>query len=443
MKITLFSHTGNVTGGAEQCLLEYVDVLIKRGHKCRVIIPNKGPMSSELTSRKIDWTCIAYGWATKPHRKVNPRRILASTGSSIARIMQDIEKTKPDIIITNTAVIPWGLYAGRAYKIPTILLVHEILSDKDPSLDMAPNYTEYCKIINMNTDYIVYNSEFVKKEFSNLIKTPKTSKNIMYPLPPLDYKTIDKYYKKNEISNELRIAIFGAISPRKNQMEALIAAKILKHYGINKFKIDLYGDTKANIKYTKEIRKYIKNNSLTKFVKIKGFSSDVYSRMNEYNLILSTATYEPFGRAIIEGQLFGRVVIANNTGGGMELVEDKYNGLLYENGNPEALADKIKWVINNEHKAISLGLQAKQTQYKRYINDQRYEPLIESVDYFRGVKNNFKSLDYYDPILSLFEYNHYLNNRYKYIYRLTHNRATRYIKNNIRKVVVLAKKALS
>lgn len=442
MKILILSHSGSVTGGAEQCLLEYVDVLSSAGHKCKVVVPSKGEMTRVLSTRKIESSVVGFGWAIKPHRNVHPHRILRSTGNSLVRIFQEVEKFKPDVLITNTSVIPWGLYAGKIFGIPTILLVHEILNDKDPSLNMVPSYEEYVDILNKNTDYVIYNSKFVKTEFSKAITLPKTANKILYPLPPLDTATIDRFYKENVIGKKLKIAIFGALSPRKNQLEALKAAKILKDRGYEDFTIDLYGDKTANPTYTKLLRRYITQNALSTNVKIKGFTTSVYEKMNEYNVVLSAATYEPFGRTIIEGQLLGRVVVTNDTGGGPELVEDARTGLVYKLGDPDQLADKLVWIMKNNKKALAIALTAKNEQLKKYINDSRYDALIESVDYFAGSKFNKRPQNIFDPLMSLYEYNHQLNNTYKHLYRITHNRVTYRLKNIIWSVLIPVKKTL-
>lgn len=441
MKIALLSHTGSVTGGAEQCLLEYVDLLTSKGHKCMVIVPKKGDMTRVLSERGIEWKVVGFGWATRPHRRVRPFRIMASTGNSLVRIFQEIEKYRPNLIITNTAVIPWGLYAGRMFKIPTVLLVHEVLSDKDPSLNMMPSYHEYAEVLNKNTDYVVYNSQFVKSEFADVLRLPQTSKNILYPLPPLDKDKIEHFFRRNVIGSKLRIAIFGAVSPRKNQMEALQAAKILKERGIHNFTIDLYGDKEANVPYTKMLRKFIADNSLKTNVKIKGFTTSVYEKMNEYNVVLSTATYEPFGRTIIEGQLFSRIAITNDTGGGPELVTDSVNGLVYKLGDSSQLADKITWIINNKQAALELGAAAKTGQFEKFITSSRYDALLDAVAYFDG-RGSADEEDIYDPLMCLFQYNHQLNNRYKHVYRIFHNRITYAVKGVLDRLVIAAKKVI-
>lgn len=439
MKIIAFSHTGLTTGGAEQCLIEYIDLLKSRGHTCEVIMPYDGPMQAALDQKGVAHKVIGYGWGIRPFKKVDEHQLFASTGNSLINIFQEIEKFKPDVILVNTSVIPWGLYAGRIFSIPTVMLIHEILSEKDPSLDVLPSYKAYLEMLNQNADVVVYNSEFVKSEFRGGLERPLTPKKVLYPLPPLTEDKIAELYKRNVIGDKVTIAIIGAIAPRKNQIEALEAAKNLIDKGITEFKIDLYGDIAANIPYVSKLKKYISDNSLGQYIRIKGYTNEVYATMNTYNAILSTSTHEPFGRTIIEGQMFGRIAISNDTGGGPELITHKKTGLTYKLGDPRSLANQIEWILNNKSSAIEIAEYSQKTQIKKYLTASRYEPLLEAVE--KLSKNvDVVSDDLFNPIRSLYEYNHVLNERYAKIDKILNNRVTRTVRHSLHRAKAMVKR---
>jgi glycosyltransferase involved in cell wall biosynthesis len=427
MRIILFSHTGLTTGGAEQCLIEYVTILNDRGHTCEVIIPQEGPMQSLLQERGIQCKVIGYGWGIRPFKEVDERELSISTGNSLSKVFQEVELFNPDVIVVNTAVLPWGLYAGRIFAIPTVLLVHEILSDKDPSLNPLPSYKAYLEMLDTMTDVIVYNSEFVKTEFKEFITRPKTPEKILYPLPPLDRAKIEDLYKENKVRDKLLVAVFGAIAPRKNQLEALRAAKILLDRGITNFSIDLYGDIAANLPYVSRLKKYIRENNLSGYVHLKGYTNNVYETMNKYNVILSTSTYEPFGRTIIEGQLLGRVVITNNTGGGLELVENGKTGFIYQLGDVDELAKRIEWIITHKSEALKVGRVSQEKQIDTFLTNSRYDPLIQAVEIL-SKKAKLVHDDLFNPIRALYDYNQKVVAQYEHIDKLLHNKITRRVR---------------
>lgn len=432
MRILLISHSPLVSGGAEKCLLEYVDVLISQGHECRVIVPSRGEMSRELSSKNIDWSVANYVWATKPTKEIYMHHAVSNAGNSLASIFIEVEKYKPEVIITNTVVVPWGHYVGRSLNIPTILLVHEALSDKNHVLKMEPNYEGYVNVLDKNVDYVIYNSLFTKNDYSSILKSPVASRKILYPVPSLEDR-IDSMYVENKIDENISIAIIGSIQERKNQLEAFHAAKILLDRNINNFTINLYGD--HDPKYLNKVKLYIKDNNLENHIKLKGYTDDVYKTINKHNVIVSTFLFESFGRVVLEGQLFGRIVIANDTGAGTELVEDMHNGLIYKSGNATQLAEKLEWVIKNKKKALMLGVDARDEQRRKYLSEDRYDALIEAIKYFSKRKDKDAYINRFDPLISLSTYATGLEHKYRHIHKLTHNRVTRYALHNVKKTL--------
>lgn len=75
---------------------------------------------------------------------------------------------------------------------------------------------------------------------------------------------------------------------------------------------------------------------------------DLRELRRQCDIGLTCSKKEAFGRVTVENMLAKMLVIGANTGGTLEIVEDGYNGLLYEEGNPESLAGRIEYAM--EHK---------------------------------------------------------------------------------------------
>lgn len=417
MKIIIFSHSSSSFGGAEKCLVEYTEVLLNYGHEILVILPSEGELKPILEGMGIKIEIINYGWQIR-RRMMDKKGIILNNGYSLSKSYDITKRFKPNIIITNTVVIPWGFYIAKALGIPNILLVHEIISEKDKSLDMYPNLDRYMNTLNNSVDYVIFNSEFVKNEYRKLNK-PKISKNILYPIPPVSEEDIKGKYRENIFSENAKIAIFGVLAPRKNQLEAVEAISILKKKGIE-VNLDLFGDENADISYVKLIKDKIRKDNLSLNVRIMGYANDVYKEMNNYNIILNTSTFEPFGRTIIEAQLFGRIVLSNNTGGGAELIIDKETGYIYEAKSPNDLATKIEYILNNKNKATKLAGRTKNIQFNKYLRDDRYNPLLQAVDYYKNYDIKYED-NIFNPIVSLAEYNRYLDIKYRKYSQISNN----------------------
>ena len=433
MKIMLISHSPLISGGAEKSLLEYAETLKEHEYDCRVILPGKGEFSKHLKERGIKYSIVEYGWATKPHYKSNIRSSIEAAGRSLSNIYKVVKKYQPNVIITNTTVIPWGLYVGKELKVPTILLVHETLEDKQHVLGMEPNYAGYIDILDKNADYVIYNSSTTKESYDSLIKTPKISKALLFPVPNLKNIIDDKYISCKE-KDKVDFAIIGSVQAEKNQIEVLYAVKEMIKKGVNEFSINIYGD--GDEEYLKKINKYIKENNLAESIHMKGYSNNIYEEINKNNIIISPFKNESFGRAVIEGQLFGRLVIANDTGATSDLIIDGRTGLIYESGNIMQLAEKMIWAIDNQKEAIKIGNNARKIQRERYLSSNQYKALIDAVEYYnitsRNKDDNNTNLNRYSPISALSEYSNGLEYKYRHVYRITHNRITRKILHYIR-----------
>jgi len=60
-----------------------------------------------------------------------------------------------------------------------------------------------------------------------------------------------------------------------------------------------------------------------------------------------------------------------------ELVEDGKTGLLFEHRNPDDLANKMKWMIENEDACIEMGRNARKVFEEKYTSEKNFEILMD------------------------------------------------------------------
>ena len=99
-------------------------------------------------------------------------------------------------------------------------------------------------------------------------------------------------------------------------------------------------------------------------------------------VVLPSQCYENFPMTILEAFACGKPVIASNLGAMAELVEDGKTGLLFEPGNPEDLANKMKWMIEHEDVCIEMGRNARSEFEAKYTAEKNYKILM---DIYRSV----------------------------------------------------------
>ncbi len=93
-------------------------------------------------------------------------------------------------------------------------------------------------------------------------------------------------------------------------------------------------------------------------------------------LVLPSIWYENFPRTLVEAFACGLPVIASRIGALAELVEDGVTGLLFESGNANDLAAKMKWAQKNPEQMREMGQNARIKYEAEYTANQNYNQLI-------------------------------------------------------------------
>ena len=111
--------------------------------------------------------------------------------------------------------------------------------------------------------------------------------------------------------------------------------------------------------------------------------ADVQARMcGALALVLPSIWYENFPRTLVEAFACGLPVIASRLGALADLVQDGVNGLLFEAGNPEDLAAKMRWAQLNASTMHQMGRNARANYEENYTAASNYSKtmsIYESV----------------------------------------------------------------
>ena len=127
--------------------------------------------------------------------------------------------------------------------------------------------------------------------------------------------------------------------------DSVSAISILHKRGINNIYLHIVGSPSMENgeKYDESLRrKLILPNNIKENVLFEGEVKNVALLRSFMDVELMCSVAEPFGRTTVEGLQAGLVVIGANTGATPEIIKDNINGLLYEQGNPTDLANKIE-----------------------------------------------------------------------------------------------------
>jgi glycosyltransferase involved in cell wall biosynthesis len=109
--------------------------------------------------------------------------------------------------------------------------------------------------------------------------------------------------------------------------------------------------------------------------------------------IIPSICYENFPYAVMESMAAGKPVIASRIGGIPEMIDHQINGLLFEPGNSDQLAQMIENIGNNKSMAIKYGQAGKAKVIIEYSGQKHYENLIDIYRQALG-REHFANSDY-------------------------------------------------
>lgn len=132
------------------------------------------------------------------------------------------------------------------------------------------------------------------------------------------------------------------------------------------------------------LEKQIKDNVLGNSLHLCGPTKNVMEKYAESSIYVMSSRFEGFGLVLVEAMSCGVPCISFDCPHGpAEIIENGENGILVENGNIEALANSIEYLIVNENKRIEMGKRTLE-MVQKYSQDNVMKMWVEL---FNKLKN--------------------------------------------------------
>lgn len=380
--ILFLSHERKM-GGANCSMLELVKALKEQGHDVHVAVLFYGcPLDKKLKDAGIPTVSAFYGWWQRPEGwpffMVWAFKLLhAMQLFPEKKLMKYIKNNNIQIIHSNASTIDSGCRISEKTGIPHVYHVREF-GKEDFDLIYMYGREKSLKYLEKNADRVIFISRAVRQSYSDFDRENKKSVVI--------YNAVSDFIgdiNKSDSEN-LTFLQTGTINPGKNQMLTLRAAKLLKDRGITGFKVLFAGEaTSRSIskRYKQELLDYKRDNQLDNVVFL-GRVEDMGKLRSKVNVEIVPSNREAFGRVTIEAMMAGIPVIASDTGANPELVDNEKNGLIFDLTNPETLADKMEYLMNNKEKIALMSENARTFAQNGFTLDRLVED-IENV--YKGV----------------------------------------------------------
>lgn len=270
------------------------------------------------------------------------------------KIAQIIKKTKPDIIHVN-------LFYSALFSIIPVKLCRKpfIWVALTPS-DLL-RYKIFTKfLIQFSDRTILICKDFIRIAKKNNLNTSKLQ-TIYAGLK------IEDYYQKGSSGNEIEINGQKIKKPivvmiarfdryQKGHQYFIEAAKIIKEKISNANFLIIGGAANPEEEnYKRELENKVKKLGLSNKILFTGFYPDLVYLLSNIEVVVIPSLCEGAPAVALEAMAMKRSVVASNVGGIPEVVVDGETGFLVPLKNPEAIAEKVIFLLKNPKKAKEMG----------------------------------------------------------------------------------------
>lgn len=354
--------------GATTHMFTLANGLYERGHEVHIM--SGGPPNDE---RSLTLFNEFVKGSVKHHKIGFPNYFKYNLTSKIKQLL------------TYIVLIPKGIYMIRKIN-PDVIHVHYPVTSYMAWI--------YCKLFNKKfvTTYHI-------KGIPNQILHKKANKSIAISSEMIDELKQRWGYKENEIS-----LVFNGVS--KNKFDKNISAKEKLKF---KEKLKVPSDKKiigfvGSFEYKKGIDILIKacsqikrddfhivlvgdgdidwvndliNNSRIKN-KISTFRfQDPVKFYSAFDIFVLASRNEGFPLVALEAMMMGVATIRSNVSGSYDMIEDGYNGYIFENENYLQLKNKIEYLLDNEEEIARISNNGKANTLKKFTEDIMIDNTIE------------------------------------------------------------------
>ncbi|NPV73009.1 MAG: glycosyltransferase [Pelotomaculum sp.] len=299
-------------------------------------------------------------------------------------ILKLVKREKYEIIHTHLALADlYGLFLGWLTPVKLISTEHNLSDRRKATL---PGRVYY-RLAGRRVDYFVGVSSKVV-EWLRAAGIPE-KKLVLIPNPiEINPKQAAPSFKKDFLKScrwpedSTVIGTVANLRPVKGLRYLIDSIKILVDEGVN-VRLVIAGEGPER----GSLERQIEANRLSGHVRLLGFRKDIENVYSLFDIYVSPSLMEGFGMAIAEAMSRRLPVVSTAAGGVTDFLEHGKNSYLVRPRDPSALAEGIRYFVNNKAGAVKIGETA-------FIDAGRFrtERLVACLeDLYEGREQNFFS----------------------------------------------------
>jgi glycosyltransferase involved in cell wall biosynthesis len=335
-RILLVNLEGRI-GGAERSMLLLAKHLRTDFEIC-VACPGANPLSAALSAIQTD----SHQLPGPPKHRYCSILSLWYWLKTICHLITITLKVRPDIIHANS------FYAGVASVMVAVATRRKLIVH---ARDMA-NSKFLSKLCGRSSNKIIAVSHVVKNSLVDNGINPEKIRVVYNGIEPSSYRTTEPVPRSKF---PFVFANVGQFVPWKNQINFLKAAALVSRR-LPEARFMLVGDDifEHNRNYKHSLLEYAKNSPIASKIEFVGWHDDMNELWSEIDCLVHTASREPFGRVITEAMANKIPVIATDSGGPGEIIQNDKTGILVKDGDIEGLSEAMVKIATDNDLAAGL-----------------------------------------------------------------------------------------
>lgn len=352
----LYLITQSIFGGAQTHVSQLLGYFGQM-HDVHLVVGNRGFLTCYCDKHQIPVTIVP-----QLARAIN----IWADMRAIKAISKIIDEFKPDVIHAHSSKAGFvGRIVGRISGVPTIFTAHGWAFA--PNTPIVRRQLAWAAewIAARNSQPIICVSEYDKKlAIRAKIATPERIEIIKHGIPlagPI----------ANRVGiNPPRFVMVARFSEQKDQ-------KTLIHATNNLSDLDFQVDFIGSGPYLEECKQLVSLYGLESRISFLEDRKDVPELLAGYQVFVLSTHYEGLPISIMEAMRAGLPIIATDTCGIPEEVEDGRNGFLVPLRDPEYLAATMRRLIENPSLRVQQGLKSREMFVDRFVDEKMFARINE------------------------------------------------------------------
>ncbi len=173
------------------------------------------------------------------------------------------------------------------------------------------------------------------------------------------------------------VGMIGRMTPKKGHREFLQAASIIKRKTKQKILFVIVGNaSQGETEYESDLHRLATEElDLKNDILWTGFRSDIARLLSAMDILAFPSYREAFGTTLLEAMAMCVPIVASNSGGVPDIIENKRTGLLVQPQDPQALAGALLKLIKSAELRKHYGISGRMRVEEKFSFDRHIKQL--------------------------------------------------------------------